>query len=185
MHLAAQMAVELEEDRPEPVRDGERVGCDSGVHEEIVNEVNKCARTREAYARARVDPTSQKNLALILARQFASALGMPMFLTNADGRLVFYNEPAEELVGRTFAETGEISAREWTELLDPEALDGGPLAFEDRPSGIAFTERRPAHDTFRITTFDGRKREISVTALPLFAREDDFLGVLTMFWETG
>ena len=125
----------------------------------------------------------QKNLALILARQFASALGMPMFIADAEGRLVFYNEAAEELLGRTFAETGEISAREWTQRLAPESLDGSSLPFEERPTGVAFTERRPAHASLRITDFEGRAREISATALPLYAQEADFLGVLVIFWE--
>jgi PAS domain-containing protein len=125
----------------------------------------------------------QKNLALILARQFAATLAMPMFVVDADGRLVFYNEPAEELIGQTFAEMGEISARQWTSLLSPETLDGEPIGFEQRPTGIAFLERRPAHDRFAITGFDGRRRDISATTLPLFTAEDQFLGVVAIFWE--
>jgi PAS domain-containing protein len=108
---------------------------------------------------------------------------MPMFVADAEGRLVFYNEPAEEIVGRTFAELGEISAREWSDLLQPERPDGTPLPYEERPSGIAFTERRPVHMNFGITALDGRKRLLSATAMPLFAREEVFLGILTIFWE--
>jgi PAS domain-containing protein len=130
-----------------------------------------------------LDSVPQKNIALILARQFAATLAMPMFVVDAAGRLVFYNEPAEQLIGRTFAETGEITAREWTALLQPETLDGKEFEFEARPTGIALTERRPAHDRFRITGFDGRKRVISVTTLPLFARADEFLGMVAIFWE--
>jgi PAS domain S-box-containing protein len=108
---------------------------------------------------------------------------MPMFLADADGRLVFYNEPAEEILGRTFAEVGEISQREWSDLLAPEREDGTPLSYEERPSGIAFVEQRPVHMTFGITALDGRKVRISATAMPLFARQEEFLGILTIFWE--
>ena len=125
----------------------------------------------------------QKNLALILARQFAGMLAMPMFVADADGRLVFYNESAERLLGRTFAETGEVSAREWTTMLQPRTLEGEPFEFESRPTGIAFLQRRPAHDRFRITGFDGRQRVIAATTLPLFARDDEFLGLVAIFWE--
>src|SRR5213593_534611 len=125
----------------------------------------------------------QKNIALILARQFAGTLAMPMFIADGEGRVVFYNEPAEQLLGRTFAEAGEISAKDWTEMLAPESLEGRPLPFEERPTGIAFLEQKPAHERFRITAFDGRKLEISVTTLPLFARKDEFLGVVAIFWE--
>jgi PAS domain-containing protein len=130
-----------------------------------------------------VNGRRQKNLALILARQFAATLAMPMFVADADGRLVFYNEPAEQLIGRTFAETGEITAREWTSLLRPETLDGRQLDFEARPTGIALLQQRPAHDQFQITGFDGRHRLISVTTLPLFARPDEFLGIVAILWE--
>ena len=48
----------------------------------------------------------QKQLVLILAREFAQQLVTPVFISDDEGRLVFYNESAEELLGRTFAEAG-------------------------------------------------------------------------------
>jgi hypothetical protein len=30
---------------------------------------------------------------------------------------------------------------------------------------------------------DGREREITVTALPLFSRPDEVVGVMSIFWE--
>src|SRR5712692_10134047 len=54
-----------------------------------------------------------KSLPLILARELASNLATPMFLIDAKGTLVFFNEAAELLIGRTFAELGEISALEF------------------------------------------------------------------------
>jgi PAS domain-containing protein len=130
-----------------------------------------------------VDGPRQKPLVLILAREFASTLAMPMFVADAEGNLVFYNEPAEEILGKSYAEMGEISAEEWTKLFNPQDLGGQPLAFTERPTGIALTERRPAHAQMQITAFDEQVREISVTALPLFAHEDEFVGVLAVFWE--
>jgi PAS domain-containing protein len=130
-----------------------------------------------------VEGGRQKSIVLILAREFAATLATPMFVTDADGRLVFYNEPAEELLGQTFAETGEISAAEFVSLFHPEDREGKPLPIEKLPSRIAFLERRPAHSSLHITALDGTKREISSTAFPLFVREDEFLGVLAIFWE--
>jgi PAS domain-containing protein len=145
--------------------------------------LTNCVRLPRRTLSRDVEGGRQKNLALILARQFAAMLAMPMFVVDENGRLVFYNEPAEQLTGRTFAETGEMTAREWTSLLSPKTLDGKPVEFEARPTGIALLERRPAHDQFRITGFDGRERVISATTLPLFAREHEFLGVVAIFWE--
>jgi PAS domain-containing protein len=124
-----------------------------------------------------------KHLVLILAREFATRLATPMFITDAQGTLVFYNEPAEELLGRTFADAGEIAAEDWGSLFQVEGLDGRPMALEDMPGGIALGERRAAHDTIRITGLDGVQRAISITAFPLFARADEFVGIVTVFWE--
>jgi len=130
-----------------------------------------------------VDGPRQKPLVLILAREFASTLAMPMFVADGEGDLVFYNEPAEEILGKSFAEVGEISAEEWTNLFQPRDLAGNPMPFSERPSGIALTKRRPAQAQMQITALDGQTRQIFVTALPLLVHEDEFVGALVVFWE--
>ncbi len=125
----------------------------------------------------------QKNLVLILAREFASKLATPMFVTDADGKLVFYNEPAEDILGRSFAEAGEMGADEWATLFETEDLDGRPISLADMPAGVAFTERRPEHGTIRIRGLDKVQRTISVTGFPLFAHTAEFVGVVAVFWE--
>jgi PAS domain-containing protein len=125
----------------------------------------------------------QKNLVLILAREFASQLATATFVIDEKGKLVFYNEPAEAILGQSFAEVGEIWADQWTDLYEIEDLDGARLPLERMPGGIAFFERKPAHGDVRITALDGVKREISVTAFPLLGRDDDLVGVVTIFWE--
>ncbi|MET1019157.1 MAG: hypothetical protein ABWX62_04155 [Microterricola sp.] len=127
----------------------------------------------------------QKSLVLILAREFASNLATPIYIADSDECLVYFNEPAEQIAGRSFAETGEIPVREWAEMLAPQAVDGQPLSREDTPGGIAFTERRPAHGNLSITGLDGIKREIATTAFPLFGPDDAFHGIMVIFWEQG
>ena len=127
--------------------------------------------------------TRQKNVVLILAREFATRLSTPMFVADADGRLVFYNEPAEQVIGRTFAESGEMSADSWGALLQIEDLDGNLVPLEQRPSGIAFFQHRASHEKFQMTGLDGVKRIISSTAFPLLGRDDELLGVVLIFWE--
>jgi hypothetical protein len=46
-------------------------------------------------------------------------------------------------------------------------------------------EKRPAQQDLRITGFDGIKRTISVTAIPLFVRGDQFVGTMAVFWQLG
>lgn len=124
----------------------------------------------------------QKNLILILAREFASKLATPTFVADAEGNLVFYNEPAEQLLGRTFAEAGEVKAEEWASLYKVEELDGTPVPLERNPGGIALLERRPAHSHLQITGLDGVRREIQATAFPLMSTPDDLTGMVAIFW---
>ncbi len=127
----------------------------------------------------------QKDLVLILAREFASKLAMAMLITDADGNLVYYNESAEKILGRPFAEARELPASEWASRFRVEDVNGEQLPLEEMPAGAALIRRQPAHRTIRITALDNVTRTISVTGLPLFARSDDFVGVVAIFWENG
>jgi hypothetical protein len=56
---------------------------------------------------------------------------------------------------------------------------------EELPLSIALVKHQAAHRPFRITGLDGTKRTIAVTAFPLFARADEFVGAMAIFWEEG
>ena len=127
----------------------------------------------------------QKALALIVARELAANLATPMFLIDAAGDLVFYNDAAEQIIGKPFAELGTISAIEWGEMLKMTTVDGEPLRRRDSPPGIAFMQRRPAHSVLRATAFDGTEHTLEVTAYPLFAKPDELHGVVSIFWKTN
>jgi PAS domain-containing protein len=124
-----------------------------------------------------------KHLVLILAREFASNLATPTLITDERGWLVFYNEAAEEIIGRPFAEIGELPLEDWTAQFSPRTLDAQePLPLERRPTGIALRERRAAHERYRVTSLDGIDREVAVTAFPLFAHAEELVGSMTIFW---
>jgi PAS domain-containing protein len=124
-----------------------------------------------------------KNLVLILAREFASKLATPTFVNDAEGTLVYYNEPAEVVLGRSFAEAGEMPAEQWSSMFSVERLDGSPMPLEEIPGGIALLQHRPAHASLRMIGLDGVRRELSVTAFPLLAHKDELVGVVNIFWE--
>ncbi len=111
------------------------------------------------------------------------ALPDAVVVADAEGRIVFFNEPAEITIGRTFAETGELPAEELADMLCTEDEEGRRLGLEELPAGLAMLDRTPAHGTFCITALDGVRRTLSGTAVPLFARADDFVGVMAVFWE--
>jgi len=136
-----------------------------------------------------VDPGHQtggvKPLQLILARELASNLATPMHLIDARGMLVFYNDAAAVLLGKSFGEVGEIPAEEFGALLRMKTPDGKSLRRRDSPSAIAFSERRPTHMTLAATGFDGVERLVHATAFPLFGTSDEMHGVVTLFWQVG
>jgi PAS domain-containing protein len=125
----------------------------------------------------------QKSLVLILARELATNLATPIYIADADGDLVYFNEPAEQIASGRYAEHRETTITDWVNELAPETLDGTPLAREDMPGGIAFAQRRPAHGTMRVTGLDGQKRTVETTALPLFGPDGEFQGIMAIFWE--
>jgi PAS domain-containing protein len=125
----------------------------------------------------------QKHLVLILAREFASNLATPTLITDERGYLVYYNEAAEEVIGRSFSEVGEMPLDEWSAQFSPRSIETDePIPLEQRPTGIALNDRRAAHERIRITSVDGVHREDAVTAFPLFAHTDELVGTVTIFW---
>jgi PAS domain-containing protein len=126
----------------------------------------------------------QKHLALIIARELASQLATATFIADSAGDLVFYNEAAEEILGRTFAEAGTMPAAGWGSQFLLEDLDGTAMSLERMPAGIALLQRRPAHGRLWMTGLDGQRRLLSVTAVPLFASASEFVGMIALFWQS-
>ena len=80
---------------------------------------------------------------IILMRQLAGYLSVPLFLVGPNGDLLFYNEPAEAILGRRFDETGAMSAKEWSSAFTPEDSEGHPVPPEDVPLMITITKSGP------------------------------------------
>ncbi len=127
---------------------------------------------------------AHKEIELILARQLADSLGVPMLLVDAEGTLVFFNEPAEKIIGHRFDETGAIPAERWRELFELTDGQGHALKAEERPSTRALNQHEASHATLWIRGADRLERRIGATALPLIGRGGRFLGALIIFWET-
>jgi PAS domain-containing protein len=141
-------------------------------------------RPEEAAGRERVPRRGRpESLVLLLAREFASILATPIYVTDSESTLVYFNESAERIGGRSFAEAGEMSIRRWAELLRLRSVDGTSLPLKEMPGGIAFIERRPAHARLRLTGLDGAERVVSTTAFPLFGPDDAFHWIMVIFWE--
>lgn len=129
---------------------------------------------------------AQHPIELILLKQWATHIATPVWIMDVEGNLVFYNEPAESLLGRRFDEAGELHAGELADLFVTTGLDGAAVANEELPVVVALTERHPAHGELRIQALDsGESRQIEVTAIPIEGQGGRHLGAFAVFWESA
>ena len=121
---------------------------------------------------------------IILNRQLADCLSIPVFITDTSGNLIFYNEPAEVLLGTNFEETGEMRVEEWSTVFKPLEDDGKPMAPENLPLVKTLKNCYPYHKTFWMESLKGKAQKISVTSYPILGRTGKFLGAVAIFWES-
>ncbi|MDG1276879.1 MAG: PAS domain-containing protein [Algoriphagus sp.] len=122
---------------------------------------------------------------LILGRQFIDGLSMPVFLVDTEGNLLFYNEPAEEILGIRFGETGSMPVEEWSTIFKPTDAEGNPLPPESLPLVQTLTHHKPAQGSFYIDNLKGEKHLINVSAIPIEGRPKRFLGAMALFWNSN
>jgi PAS domain-containing protein len=127
----------------------------------------------------------QRELEIILSRHLAEHLAMPIFIVDPDANLLFYNEPAERILGFRFDETGPMPADKWATIFKPKDQDGQPLAPEDLPLVYAIFHQRPSHRNFWIEGLDKTLRQIEVTAFPIIGQSKQLLGGIAIFWEVA
>ena len=120
---------------------------------------------------------------IILNRQLADCLSIPVFITDIDGNLIFYNEHAEEVLGKRFEETGEMPVEEWSTIFKPLDEKGNPMAPEELPLVRTLKDELPYHKSFIIESLKGQVQSISVTSYPIISRTGKFLGAVAIFWK--
>ncbi len=121
---------------------------------------------------------------IILNRQLADCLSIPVFITDTAGNLIFYNEPAEEVLGRRFEETGEMPVEVWSTIYKPVDIDGKVIPPDELPLVKTLRDCSPYHDTFWIESLKGKAEKISLTSYPIMGRTGKFLGAVALFWKS-
>jgi PAS domain-containing protein len=122
----------------------------------------------------------EQPLELILARNLVSIVSLAALLVDVDGRIVFYNDAAAQIVGSPFEEIGTIPREDWNARYGPFDEDGVPLAAEKLPLTIAIREGRPAHARFRVRGESGML-EVEAGAFPLLGPAG-YHGGMVFFW---
>jgi PAS domain-containing protein len=122
-------------------------------------------------------------LELILARNLISIISLAAILVDPDGKIVFFNDAAAEIVGSPFEEIGTMPQEEWNARYGPLDENGQPLPAEDLPLRIAVREGRPAYARFRIRA-ERELIEVEAGALPLLGPAG-YHGAIVLFWAPG
>lgn len=123
------------------------------------------------------------DIEIILNRQLADCLSIPVFITDTSGNLIFYNEPAEGLLGQRFEETGEMPVDVWAKIFKPLSETKQPLSPDELPLVKTLKTCSPHHKTFWIESLMGILSKISVTSYPIIGRTNKFLGAVAIFWK--
>jgi PAS domain-containing protein len=124
---------------------------------------------------------AQKPLELILARNLLTSISTPAFLVDQDAALVFYNEAAGALLGRSFEDVGRMSPEQWTSTYGPFDANGEPVELDELPTTRAVRDGRPAHAVFTIRSANGMQ-QIESSAFPIVASEEGSSGAMIFFW---
>jgi PAS domain-containing protein len=130
-------------------------------------------------------PHPQKPLELILARNLLTSLSTPAFLVDDEAAVVFYNEAAAAILGRSFEDAGRMTAEEWTTAFGPFDTGGEPVDVDTLATTEAIRAGRPAHATFTIRTATGSRATIEASAFPIVASEHGSSGAMILFWPLG
>lgn len=126
---------------------------------------------------------AQREIEVILSRQLASCLSTPIFIVDNIGTMIFYNEPAERILGQRFEETGEMPPEEWLAASTATDDKGQTLPREQLPLMIAVRDGKPTHGSIWILGGDDQRRRIAITAFPLIGQAGRVLGAMAIFWE--
>jgi PAS domain-containing protein len=130
--------------------------------------------------------TPQKPLELILARNLLTSISTPSFLVDGHGTMVFYNEAAAAVLGRSFEEAGQMTVDQWTQAFGPLSADGDALEFDELSLTKAIRDGRPAHGNFCIRTAGNPEQPIEAAAFPIVASPGGSSGAMILFWpQTG
>jgi PAS domain-containing protein len=125
----------------------------------------------------------QREIEIILIRRWASYVTLPLFLVSAEGDVLYYNDSAGRMLGRTYDESGSMTADELAEIYSTAREGGEPMPAHELPLLRALRTRQPAYGRLRYRALDDREWSVEICAMPVTGLAERFLGVLVAFWE--
>jgi PAS domain-containing protein len=123
----------------------------------------------------------QREIEVILARQLTGYLALPVIIMDSSYVVVYYNEPAERILGRRFDEGGAPPLANWTSVFEFTNEAGQPMPAEQIPVASAIRERRITHARFWLRGNDGARHHVEGIGIPLIGNAGRFLGAISVF----
>jgi PAS domain S-box-containing protein len=110
-------------------------------------------------------------------RDIIEALPAAIYITDADGRITFYNQAAAALWGRE----PKLGEDQWCGFWKLYWPDGQPLAHADCPMAVALKTGRPVRGVEAVAErCDGSRVPFSPHPIPIFAGSGELLGGVNM-----
>ena len=120
---------------------------------------------------------------LILMRQLAGCLAMPIILSDTRGDVVYVNESAEQLLGLSVGESDTVSAEDLASILSARGCDGRSLRPDEMPTRRAMVSGRPVHQKLQVRGSGGVDHWLQATAFPLLSTVGEHVGVVSILWD--
>ncbi|HJN74557.1 MAG TPA: hypothetical protein QGF58_11540 [Myxococcota bacterium] len=122
---------------------------------------------------------------LVMARQWSALLTTPTLLFDDCGALVYFNQAAALVVGRSFSESGSMAPEEWHAAFRVEGADGKVVGWEDSPLARALASEHATQHTLSLRGMDGQRRVVTLTSFPIRGLSQGQAGVLVLLETAG
>ncbi len=117
----------------------------------------------------------------ILARQLAEYMSTPIAIVDYDGKIIYYNEPAEYILGKKFNESGEIEYREWDNRFYLEHDRSAPMQVLDIPFISALSNRIILQGEYWMRNFEEVDQKVLIICVPIVGMGHRELGTIVYF----
>ena len=118
-----------------------------------------------------------QEIEFILDRQLSEYLSSPIAIVDHDGRMIYYNESAEFILGKKFNESGEIESREWDERFHDETKSN-MIKMLDLPFLKVLSGRTIIEGEFWMRNFEEIDQKVRFICIPLVGMAQRELGAI-------
>jgi PAS domain S-box-containing protein len=117
-----------------------------------------------------------------VTRGILDALPQPLYIANASGEIVYYNEAAAAMAGRR----PELGKDRWCMAWGLQDMEGAPVPPEDRAVARVLREGRPVHGWRAVATRpDGSMKVIRPDSTPLRDDSGRLVGAVTVIYDVS